>query len=338
MQSSSDESLSSYIGAQVRPSDINTALVHLYRAEITRANSWRSRLDVTTNWALLSTGAAVSFAFGQQVTHHSVIILNTLLITLFLSIETRRYRYYELWSYRVRIIETDFYAALLVPPFRLDPELSTKMAESLLNPQFPISMWEALGRRLRRNYLWIYFVLLMAWFAKLLLFPVSITSLDEFVSRAQMGIAPGWLVMTVVLTFYTALVVIALITRRLRQASGEVFPRYGKTKPTPFKRTDEPQMHASIDPAKTYSFLAIVTADQLEAIALRIQTQFKRDATRLDPNNTTGTQATLLLPVSLTEIAGLKALVKELDAQGVVTVIPASDVFQQSATIHQAGE
>ena len=46
MQPSSDETLSSYIGAQLRPSDINTGLIHLYRAEVTRANSWRSRLDV----------------------------------------------------------------------------------------------------------------------------------------------------------------------------------------------------------------------------------------------------------------------------------------------------
>src|SRR6185503_2253312 len=150
-----------------------------YRAEVTRANSWRSRLDITTNWALLSTGAAVSFAFSQQSTHHSVIILNTLLITLFLSIETRRYRYYELWSYRVRLIETDFYAALLVPPFRPDPELAAKLTESLLDPQFPISHREALGRRLRRNYLWIYLVLLCAWFAKLLLFPTSVATWDE---------------------------------------------------------------------------------------------------------------------------------------------------------------
>jgi len=338
MQPSSDESLSSYIGAQLRPSDINTGLIHLYRAEVTRANSWRSRLDVTTNWALLSTAAAVSFAFGQQATHHSVIILNTLLITLFLSIETRRYRYYELWSYRVRIIETDFYAALLVPPFRIDPELSTKLAESLLNPQFPISMWEALGRRLRRNYLWIYFVLLFAWIAKLVLFPASVTSLDQVIARAQMGIAPGLLVMSIVLIFYGALVVFALITRRLRQASGEVFPRYGAAKSADGKLAVDPQMQASADPAKTYPFLAIVTADQLDAIAEGVQAQFKRAAVRLDPNNTTGTQATLLLPVSITEIAGLKTLVKEMDAQGVVTVIPANEVFQQSATIQQAAE
>jgi hypothetical protein len=126
----------------------------------------------------------------------------------------------------------------------------------------------------------------------------------------------------------------------LRQASGEVFPRYATSEqkqPKPSAAVD-PQMQGSAEPAKAYPFLAIVTADQLDPIAAGIQAQFKRAASRLDPNNTTGTQATLLLPVSITEIAGLKALVKELDAQGVVIVVPASDVFQQSAAINRAAE
>jgi uncharacterized membrane protein len=331
---------SEYFGSHLRPSDVSTAMVHLYRAEITRANSWRSRLDVTTNWALLSTGAAVSVAFSQQGTHHSVIILNTLLITLFLSIEARRYRYYELWSYRVRLMETDFYAALLVPPFSPDPELADKLSESLLNPQFPISSWEALGRRLRRNYIWVYLALLVAWLAKLLLAPDSLNSLDQLVGRARMGIAPGWLVMTVVILFYLGLVAIAILTRDLRQSAGEVFPRYGESKPAAQKPAPavDPQMQASAQTPKTYPFLGIVTADQLDAIAAEIQAQFKRAANKLDPNNTTGTQATLLLPVLITEIAALKTLVKQIDANGVVTVIPANEVFQQSATIQKAVE
>ncbi|MCA0452523.1 MAG: DUF2270 domain-containing protein [Chloroflexi bacterium] len=209
--------------ADLRPSDVNTAMVHLYRAEMTRANSWRSRLDVTTNWALISTGAAVSFAFSQTVTHHSVIILNTLLITLFWVIETRRYRYYELWSYRLRLMERDFYAPLLATATMPNPEWTRKLGESLLHPQFTISNWEALGRRLRRNYLWIYLVLFGSWFAKLMLYLEGIESWGQLVSRARIGVAPGWLVMAIVLIFYAGLVVMAVGTYHLRQSVGEVF-------------------------------------------------------------------------------------------------------------------
>jgi len=106
------------------------------RAEVQRANVWRSRLDATTNWAVIATGAALTIAFNQS-SHHGVILLNTLLVTLFLYIEARRYRYYELWSSRIRLMETDFYAAMLVPPFQPAPDWAESLAENLLQPHFP---------------------------------------------------------------------------------------------------------------------------------------------------------------------------------------------------------
>ena len=101
----------------MRPAEFNTAMVHYYRAEIQRSNIWRTRLDATTNWAVVATGAAISFALASPENHYAVIILNTLLVTIFLWIEARRYRYYELWAHRTRLMETDFFAAMLVPPF-----------------------------------------------------------------------------------------------------------------------------------------------------------------------------------------------------------------------------
>jgi len=67
-------------------------MVHFFRAEIQRANVWRTRLDTTTNWAVVTTGVATTIAFSPTG-HHGVILLSTLLITLFLWIEARRYRY-----------------------------------------------------------------------------------------------------------------------------------------------------------------------------------------------------------------------------------------------------
>ena len=89
-------------GYQLQPSEFTTAMVHFYRGELSRSISWRTRLDNTTNWAVVTTGAALSFALADPSHHYGVLILDTLLVTLFLSIEARRYRYYELWSRRVR--------------------------------------------------------------------------------------------------------------------------------------------------------------------------------------------------------------------------------------------
>src|SRR5512147_1374458 len=179
-----EEPVWTYRGYKLKTSEFVTAMVHLFRAEIQRANVWRQRLDTTTNWAVVSTGAVISISFSQSNVHHGVILLNSMLVTLFLFIESRRYRYYELWSYRVRLMETDFYAAMLVPPFHPSPEWAESLAENLLSPKFPISMWEAFGRRLRRNYIWIFLILGVSWCAKGWLFPVSATNLSEFINRS----------------------------------------------------------------------------------------------------------------------------------------------------------
>src|SRR5919205_39808 len=75
----------------IAPNEFNTAMVHLYRGEVGRANTWRTRLDGTTNWAVLTTGATLSFAFSSPTNTHVMILLNSLLIGFFLFIEARRY-------------------------------------------------------------------------------------------------------------------------------------------------------------------------------------------------------------------------------------------------------
>jgi uncharacterized membrane protein len=147
------------------------AMVHLYWGELARVNAWRCRLNVTTKWAVVLMFAALTFVFGQRETHYSVIILISGLVTLFLIIEARRYRYYEMWLYRVRLIETNFFAAMVMLPFCMRPDWSKKLSNSLMNPRFPISFWEAFGRRLRRTYVWIYLILALAWLSKLLILP-----------------------------------------------------------------------------------------------------------------------------------------------------------------------
>lgn len=215
-----------YRGYHLEAGNFATAMIHLYRGEITRANTWRNRLDVTTNWAIVTTAAAISFAFSQPETHHSVIIVFHVLVTLFLIIEARRYRYYELWSYRVRLLETDFYAAMLIPPFQPRANWSQNLAASLLNPQFPISLWEALGRRLRRNYMWIYLVLAIAWISKLLLYPEGIQSIDQLIRRSALGALSGWIVLILMLSFYVGLIVLGTATFGLQQATGEVLTHH----------------------------------------------------------------------------------------------------------------
>jgi uncharacterized membrane protein len=215
------------------PRDFNTAMAHLYRGEIGRATAWRSRLDVTTNWSLAATGAAVTFAFGQSNAHHSVILLDFLLVTLFLFIEARGYRFFELWSYRVRLLETHYYGAMLSSTVQPAPDWKDRLAQSLMQPRFSVSIWEALGRRLRRTYAWIYIVLELAWVAKLLLTMGTNISASAFVRQAHMGAIPGWAVLLLVLLFNVVLLGVSVYSLRLHEATGEVLPYRHASPPEP---------------------------------------------------------------------------------------------------------
>src|SRR4029079_13427857 len=96
-------------------SEAITVLVHYYRGEISRMISWRDRLDRTTNWAIGALAAMLSFSLSSQQAHHSVLLFAMLLIQGLLVIEARRYRFYDVYRARVRLIEHDYLAAMFTP-------------------------------------------------------------------------------------------------------------------------------------------------------------------------------------------------------------------------------
>jgi uncharacterized membrane protein len=319
-----------YRGYQLRPGDFTTAMVHFFRAEISRANIWRQRLDTTTNWAVVSTGAAISFVFGNPDASPTVILLNILLVTMFLAIEARRYRYYELWSSRVRLMETDFYAAMLVPPFRPDPDWAESLAESLLQPHFSISLWEALGRRLRRNYIWIYMILGLAWIAKLYLFPDVAVSWRELAERASVGPVSGVVVLAFSLGYIFLVLLVALLTIGLHEASGEVLPRYGTPQTAAAAGQKMGRWQAWFrHETRRERLIAMIITDQAQAVSDRILADMKRGVTALSGTGMYTGQAhsVLLVALTVTEVNKLKALVQEEAPNAFVIVSPAQEIF-----------
>jgi uncharacterized membrane protein len=222
------------IAQKLAPAEFNTAMVHFYRGEVQRSNVWRGRLDATTNWAVITAGATLSFVFSSPDNPHFAIPINTILVSIFLFMEARRYRYYEVWANRVRVLETGYFAPMLshrtIPP---DKEWADHISSDLLTPHFTISEWEAIGRRLRANYLWIFLLLALSWALKIYIHPWPIPTLtpedrrlfwDVFEHRATVGLAPGWMVIAVGLMFNSLVVFIAFSTLKLRDSSSEVLP------------------------------------------------------------------------------------------------------------------
>ena len=212
---------------RMAPAEFNTAMIHFYRGEVQRSNTWRNRLDTTTNWAVLTAGATLSFVFSSPSNPHFVIPINSILVAIFLLMEARRYRYYEIWSSRVRVIETGYFAQMLapesVPP---DEAWAEHLASDLITPHFTITEWEAVGRRLRRNYLWIFALLALSWNLKVYLHPLPARDFNAFIDRATVGVVPGWAVFVVGVLFNAAIAIFAIGTVRLREATGEVLPRH----------------------------------------------------------------------------------------------------------------
>src|SRR5919202_1320864 len=211
---------------RLSPSEFNTAMIHLYRGEVRRANTWRNRLDTTTNGAVMTAGATLSFAFGDPFNPHFVILINSILVAFFLFMEARRYRYYEIWSSRVRVLETGYFAQMLESGGVIEEEWAEHLADDLLTPRFTISEWEAVGRRLRRNYLWLFVLLALAWNLKVYLHPRPATEFAEFLDRAAVGVIPGEVVFAIGVVFNAGLLSFAIATVRLREATGEVLPRH----------------------------------------------------------------------------------------------------------------
>lgn len=316
----------SFRGYKLRSSEFTTAMVHLFRAEVQRANVWRQRLDTTTNWAVVTTGAAISFAFAEP-RNHVVMLLNIFLVTIFLMIETRRDRYYELWSYRVRLMETDFFASMLVPPFHPSPDWAESLSESLLHPVFPISILEAMGRRLRRNYLYIYSVIASAWIAMLWLMPAPTNTLSTVLIRAAIGSISGEIVLTLALLFALGLVIISVGTIGMQRASGEVLPRFLASDTSGRKRGRE---RAWFRPAhRRPQLLTLIITDQPQLIADQVLKNMNRGVTGMDGTGMfTGAKHTVLIcAMTITEIPQLKAIVAQADPNAFVIVSPAQEIF-----------
>jgi uncharacterized membrane protein len=89
------------------------AIAHLYRGEMYRSKVWRTRLDATTNWAVVTTGIAMSIAFSAADATPLPIVLVSFLVTVFWVLEARRYRLYDIWRTRVRVLEASFFGPSL---------------------------------------------------------------------------------------------------------------------------------------------------------------------------------------------------------------------------------
>lgn len=186
--------------------DRSTILIHYYRAMVGRADTWRMRMDATTNWAIVVTAGMTSFALGSAAVPHWSLAIVSLMTLSFLLLEARRLLFYNLWQRRVLLLERG-----LIRPALLAGEASAEREAAAVETEFreavephlgrtvpEMRMRKAVARRLRRVYCYLIAVQTLAWLVKLASHPTQASSIAEVVGRAQVGPLPGAIVVGLV--------------------------------------------------------------------------------------------------------------------------------------------
>ena len=101
---------------------------------------------------------------------HIIFFFNLAIVWVMLWIESRRYRFYDAFRARVRMLEAHFLVPMVMEN-RADASGRMEKAglRDLILPSFKISKLEAIGRRLKRNYVFIFILIMVAMACKIFL-------------------------------------------------------------------------------------------------------------------------------------------------------------------------
>ncbi|WP_424449914.1 DUF2270 domain-containing protein [Primorskyibacter sedentarius] len=195
----------------------------MYRGEVYRSTIWRTRLDTTTNWAVVTLGVALSISFASPDASPLPLVLVGVLIILFLMLEARRYRYFNVWRARARWMEVHFYAPMLADgDLHLEEDWQKVLANDYLRPRYHVSSMVAVGRRIRRNYLWILLIQAMAYMGKLVVHPTPAQTVEEVIRRADVGPLRGEVVIGIGLLYVLTWAGIAIWSARMDSRRGAI--------------------------------------------------------------------------------------------------------------------
>jgi len=198
---------------------LGSVMAHFYRGEMSRVTTWRQRLDETTKWTVTVMAAILTWAFSNTDNPHYLLLIAIGAVATFLGIEARRYQHYDVYRTRVRILQENLFANALDPTHEVeDHDWRVALSEDFRTPTTKISFREALSNRLRRVYLALLCVLLVAWLFRITAFtPGEQTWLDA----AGIAYIPGVVVVGALCVFYGLMIVITIWPRK-QHARGEL--------------------------------------------------------------------------------------------------------------------
>lgn len=190
-----------------------TAMAHLYRGELHRSISWRIRLDTTTNWAIIAGVGILTFAFQNPGYAPQTLLAGMYANLLFLVLEAQRFRFFDVYRARVRMVEENFYVPLLrrdlISPMQ---DWGPRVAEDMMHPRFHLTMRQAIRARLARIYFPLYLAQLVGWLSLVAWRrPPGVS----FLEMLRIGHLPGWVPLLLMVGLCGFMLYIMFLTPRV---------------------------------------------------------------------------------------------------------------------------
>jgi uncharacterized membrane protein len=197
------------VDSEPRASGLDTqALLSLYREDIAQMLSFRSSMELTRNLAIGIVAGMALVVFGLPGASHLVLFLGSLTVFALALIETRAYRFAQVYESRVRQVEQNYFAPMLDPSLVPAADWQAEFARGFSRFTLAVGFLEGFAVRIKHNYFLIFLALDACWFAKLYLYPAAALSFQEFVHRADLGFVPGLLVLSVVVPVWGSYIVL----------------------------------------------------------------------------------------------------------------------------------
>jgi uncharacterized membrane protein len=175
-----------------------------YRGQVDRVTTWRTRLDQTTNWAVVVMAAILTWAFTSPDNPHYVLLIGGLAALVFLGIEAQRYQEYDAWRTRVRVLEATYFADGYDSDDAGDGRWRDWLGGDLREPALQMTLLEAAGHRLLHIYVHLLTVLLAAWGLRIAVYKTS----ETWRETASIATVPGEAVVAGVLLVYLGLLAV----------------------------------------------------------------------------------------------------------------------------------
>ncbi len=186
---------------------------------------WRTRLDTTSNWAILLTTGLTTFTLGAPGVPHYTLLLGLALNSICMLLEGRRYQHLHHSEWRIRRMESGYFAPWVGPGATV--EWRAELAADLRDPHATIGTFAAVRRRLKRNYVLLFYFMTAVWLTKLFIHRGG--EPETFYQRLAVGdLIPSWFVAASAGAFVLAVTVLAFSTESCEPVERPAPPEAGQ--------------------------------------------------------------------------------------------------------------